>query len=259
VKQGLRRVVGRPTSSNGASSFHLRWEFSQPLRAVRVAAIIEVTQEPSVAELYFWALGVEFVRSDGESQGGAHLGLQWLPTPPGPILRAANWGGYYAPDLGGAELPGSESRLSAADGINTRCYPWEAHRRYELVVLKATDVAAARRQGWVGTIVSADEGDSTVVRTLYLDADYIGSVSVWSEVFAPCEAPTSAVKWSEFRAWDVDGLLRTPDHVRVTYQSEEAGGCSNTDAIVRDSCFEQRTATERSVAHDTRLPIDSSR
>ncbi len=90
-------TTGRPTSSNGASSFHLFWEVGGgPWTAAE--AVLEVVDPPTVPELHFWALQVSFT-GGGRGGGGAHLGLQWFPIHPG--STAVNWGGYAA---GGGEL-----------------------------------------------------------------------------------------------------------------------------------------------------------
>ncbi len=46
-----------------------------------------------------------------------------------------------------------------------------------------------------------------------------------------------------------------PPAVRVTYQSVPDGGCSNSATFVDGGAVVQATATERRVAHGTRLPL----
>ena len=88
-------TVGAPRSANGASSFHLAWD-APTGPWLRAEAVLEVTEPPTVASLYFWALQVSF-EDRGRAAGGAHFGFQWYPAHPG--STAVNWGGY-APDGG---------------------------------------------------------------------------------------------------------------------------------------------------------------
>ena len=48
-----RRDSGRPTSANGASSFHLWWEMPPSAPLVEVSAVLEVVVPPAVDSLYF--------------------------------------------------------------------------------------------------------------------------------------------------------------------------------------------------------------
>ena len=109
------RLSGEPQSGNGASSFHLWWEVPSELRFTKIAATLEVVDEPIVDRLVFWALQVSFVQPGG---GGAHLGLQHHPR--FPASSAANWGGYAPPGEGDL-LEGSQSPLpSTPNDPNTR-------------------------------------------------------------------------------------------------------------------------------------------
>jgi hypothetical protein len=54
----------------------------------------------------------------------------------------------------------------------------------------------------------------------------LASPVVWSEVFARCDDPSSAVRWSE--------LTPAPVTTQITYQSFEDGGCTNTRIEVVD-------------------------
>ena len=108
------RVRGYPTSSNRASSMHLRWD-PAPHPLLEVAVTLEIVVPPVVDELYFWALQVSFF-DGGRHIGAAHLGLQWYSQHPGGT--AVNWGGYRD---GAGELEGEPSMLPSAPGNpNTR-------------------------------------------------------------------------------------------------------------------------------------------
>jgi hypothetical protein len=240
------RTSGLPPSANGASSLHAWWDAAGPWR--EVAVTLEVLVPPSVPWLYFWALQVSFL-DRGRGTGGGHLGLQAAPWHPGG--RAVNWGGYAD---GGGELRGTTSSLpSAVANPNTRDFVWEARRAYRLRV--APGSAAGRWRGEVTDLVS---GAVTVVRELECPGTELASPVVWSEVFAPCDAPGTAVRWSDPLAVTLSGEAVVPPAVRVTYQSVADGGCSNSSTFVDGAAVVQATATERRVAHGTTLPLRAS-
>jgi hypothetical protein len=226
------RTQGRPPSGNGASSFHLTWEVP-PTEFAEVSVTFELLEPPSVEMLYFWAVQVNFV--DGQTRrGGAHFGLQYNPLFPN--SHAVNWGGYHD---GGGELEGSVSDLpSTPDHINTRDYPWQANRQYRHRIYKSD-------QGWRGSITDLVSGTTTVVRDLWIEADRLVGPMVWSEVFAHCDHPSLAVRWSDLQAITLAGDPVTIDAVRLNYQTYANGGCANTNTSVDGSGFVQRTNTER--------------
>lgn len=230
---GEGRVTGAPTSSNRASSFHLAWKVP-PTPLVEVSAVCEVLEPPSVPMLYFWALQVSFI-SGPNRIGGAHFGLQFHPDYPG--NGAVNWGGYRD---GAGELEGSTSELpSALNNINTRTYPWQPNRRYKHRVYRSPD------RGWRGSITDLETGVETVVRDLWVDADHLASPMVWSEVFAHCDHPTAAIRWSELTGITPDGNTIEARNVRLNYQTHADGGCANTNTSTDGVGFVQRTNTER--------------
>lgn len=241
------RTTGRPTSSNRASSFHLRWEVP-PRPLTRVAATLEILEPPRVDDLYFWALQVNFAGPGGARRGGAHLGLQHHSGHPG--SGAVNWGGY-GPD--GRILDGSTSELpSAMNNANTRDYRWRARRPYRLVIEKAPDPA----NGWRGTVTDLADETTTVVRDLHVDADYLAGPMTWSEIFAPCDAPPVAVRWSDLETTTERGTVRVGT-VSLNYQTVADGGCSNTSTEVADGeAFVQLSTTPRRYGTGTRLTID---
>jgi hypothetical protein len=237
-----QRVSGYPTSSNRASSLHLAWEMparTGPVVAVAVDLFVEAV--PPVDELYFWALQASFQDAAGRRHGGAHLGLQWYAPHPG--SRAVNWGGY-AP--GGGILPGSESALpSASDNPNTRDLWWEPGVAHTLAIGPAPGGGG----GWAGSV------DGTQVRTLAAGGDRLGGLTVWSEVFARCDDPPVAVRWSGFRATLASGEVVSPLALRVNYQRRSDGGCDNTTAVPDGDGVRQVTNAERQVPTGTRLPL----
>lgn len=229
---GGGRTTGRPTSSNGASSLHLAWD--GPVRLREAWATLEVLEPPTVPELYFWALQVS-VTSGGRRVGGAHLGLQHHPRHPGG--GAVNWGGYRAR---GGELDGTTSALPSATGNpNTRDLAWEPGVAYRLRVHPSPD------QGWRGTVTDTRDGHEVVVRDLLLEGDGLEAPMVWSEVFAACDQPSVAVRWSGLGGVDLEGREVAPSGLRVNYQSHDAGGCANTTCEPDGEGVVQRTATAR--------------
>lgn len=248
-----QRVAGRPPSANGASSFHLRWEL--PGRFSRAAVTLEVLEPPTVPSLYFWALQVDLVDRSGGPAGGAHLGLQWHPGHPG--SRAVNWGGYHR---GGAVLDGTDSALPSATGNpHTRDLPWRAGVPYRLEVgpvpAGEPPVGPAGHTPWRGTVTDTATGESVVVRELFVPGDAIGGIVMWSEVFARCDDPSVAVRWSVPEAVSVHGEVAVPAAVRVNYQSHHDGGCANTDSSVDGVGLVQRTAVPRATPQGARLGV----
>lgn len=246
------RIAGRPTSANGASSFHLRWHLHGTFDEVSVT--IAVVEPPRVASLYFWALQADFAGPTGARAGGAHLGLQWHPSHPG--SRAVNWGGY---DGRGTELHGSPSGLPSALGnMNTRDLAWSVATPYRLTVRRAPEDAQPRpgvATAWRGTVTDLHTGVETVVRDLYPSGDRIVGVTMWSEVFADCDAPSVAVRWSDPSARTVEGRWVSPGSLSVNYQAHTDGGCVNTDSAPDGLGVVQRTAAPRSTPQGVALPV----
>lgn len=199
-------------------------------------------ERPAVPRLAFWALQASFVGPGGRRRGGGHVGLQHHPRHPG--SSAANWGGYGAD---GRELTGSLLALPSATGnANTGDLAWEAGRPYVLGVHREHD-------GWVGTV------DGTPLRVLHAGGDHLACISVWSEVFAHCDEPGGAVRWSELTGRTVDGRPVAPVAVVVSYQSHTAGGCANTTAELDAGGVVQRTATARVTPQGARLVLSAPR
>jgi hypothetical protein len=234
------RISGYPTSANGASSLHLRWQLPAGVGPVVAAGVhLTVEGEPEVDELYFWALQASFRDRRGHRYGGAHLGLQWNRRHPG--NRAANWGGY-APS--GQVLSGSSSTLPSAPGdVNTRDLWWEPGR---MVTLR---ISRAPGGGWDGRV------DGVRIRTLYAGGDLLDDLMVWSEVFARCDDPPAAVRWSGFHVETQEGHVVAPEAVVVNYQARTAGGCDNTTALADGPGVRQVTGVERLVPQGAHLPL----
>lgn len=239
---------GEPTSSNGASSFHLTWLLAPSEPVVEVAAVLEVLVPPAVDRLYFWALQASFL-AGGTDQGAAHVGLQWNRRHPG--NGAVNWGGYRP---GGGLLRGSASPLpSTPDDPNTRDYPWLPGRPYRLRVSPAPDAPG----WWQGEVTDLESGRATVVRSLRTGGDRLVRPTVWSEVFARCEHPSVAVRWSGLEALTSSGERLAPRALSVNYQARAAGGCDNTSVVLDDEGVVQVTNTRRTVAGGAVVPLSA--
>jgi hypothetical protein len=208
---------------------HVWWRSAGADGLDQVGATLEVIEPPTVARLHFWALQATFADDRGRPVGTAHLGLQWHPRHPG--STAVNWGGYR-PD-GRGELAGAtvSDLPSATDNPNTRDFPWQPQTRYRLTITP----------DGTGAVTDETTGTTTVVRRLHLPepATRLRDPVVWSEVFAECDDPSSAVRWS--------ALTPTPTEVHLTYQSFDDGGCTNTDTSYDPTITTavQRTNTER--------------
>lgn len=265
---GGPREAGPPRSSTGASSFHLIWEMpaGPDARAqsapgfVEVSATLEVLEEPRTDALYFWALQVDFW-SQGRLLGGGHTGLQWNRRYPGG--KAVNWGGYASAERGGFVLPGTISSLGGFyDDPNTSAYAWKAGRRYRFRVFRSPDVPGA----WRSEVTDLFSGFSTTIRDLQPEAGDAAADDtpvrrlvrplVWSEVFADCDAPSVAVRWTDLAALDDTGAVIRPEAVRVNYQAEREGGCSNTTvALDETGGILQMTNAPRLVEQGSRLVL----
>jgi hypothetical protein len=228
-------VTGRPPSANGASSFHLQWEVPTDEELVEASATLAVPALPEVPHLYFWALQVSFC--DG---GGAHLGLQWGADPP-KRLRHVNWGGYGP---SGAELSGGTSNLpSSFANPNTRDYDWEPGRPYRLRISRAAG-------GWAGWV------DDTLVRRLDAAGESLMTPMVWSEVFADCDDPAVAVRWSCLEVVTRFGRRLQIGSVVARYQSGPEGGCDNTSSGTDGHAFVQTTNAVRESPPGAILRVD---
>lgn len=237
------RLTGRPTSSNRASSHHLFWMTQSFEAIVEIRATLEVVEPPEVAELYFWALQASF--TDGSTTfGGAHLGLQHHSSYPD--SGAANWGGYHDPSRGGQVLDGSPLTVpSALNNANTGNFAWRPQTPYVLRIRQG-------HQGWLGSITGPD-GEEHVLRELYCPGSAITSPLVWTESFAPCDAPPATVRWSDLAMITQSGAVVPVTAVRTNFQSVADGGCSTSDSTVDGASVLQSTGVSRSTSAEAIL------
>lgn len=227
---------------------HLFWDLPST-DLVEVRATIEVLDPPPASRLVFWALQASFTDARGQL-GAGHFGLQHHPQYPDRC--AVNWGGYYSKASGrSGELPGSAlAAPSALSNANTCNFSWRVGVPYTYRISRSPE------RGWRGSIISPD-GDETVVRDLHSDGDRLSSPMVWTESFAHCDDAGSSVRWSNFVGIESSGASVAPRSVRVNYQKESDGGCSNTSIEPMDNGFVQRTNAARQHMTGTRLAIGS--
>jgi len=261
---------------DSASSFHLIWQLPRSAvkaRLVEVSTVLEVVEGPSVPSLYFWALQVDFVGPPGPG-GGAHTGLQWNARYPG--NTAVNWGGYSPAADGGGVLKGTLSALPGfADDPNTLSYSWRPGCRYRLRVFRSPQSVGA----FTAEVTDLDVGLTQTIRDLFpssagrpsfisrwlgrrsenpsaaLAAGYLGRPMVWSEVFAPCDARSTTVRWSSFQALTEEGTVVVPESLLVNYQARQAGGCPNTNVETDGEGILQVTNVPRRVPRGALIPI----
>jgi hypothetical protein len=152
-----------------------------------------------------------------------------------------NWGGYGAD---GRELGGSVSPLPSALGNpNTRDLHWEAGRRYRLAIHHGLE-------GWAASV------DGLVIRDLHVGGDRLADILVWSEIFARCGDPSSAVRWSDLSGTTRTGEVVRPVAVETRYQTVGDGGCSNTSSDPDGAgAVIQRTNVPRTTKAGIVLPL----
>ncbi len=241
------RDSGFPESGNGASSLHLWWQLPVGERYTAASVTLEVEKRPDLGQLVFAALQVAFVKPGG---GGAHFGLQHNPR--FPRSSAVNWGGY---DPHGGLLEGTDSSLpSTQNDPNTRDYAWQEGVPYRLSIIRGHERGDGWR-AWEGAITDLESGDVTVVRRLWSAGEYLRAPVMWMESFAPCDAPSFQIRWSDAAVVTEDEGIVPVSTVRADYQAYAAGGCTNTDTVVEGGAFVQTTGVERTVRPGTALTL----
>jgi hypothetical protein len=222
---------------------HLAWRLPPGVgHLVEAAVTLEVVRAPAVEHLYFWALQVSF-----PGAGAAHLGLQWNRA--FPSFGAVNWGGYAS---NGSLLRGTESLLPSTPGDpNTRDYLWEPEHAYKFRVHRAGE------RSWRGEVTDLTTGGVTTVRDLIADSPFLAEPMVWSEVFARCDDPSVAARWSVFEVVTDRGDRLAPTALAVNYQAHREGGCANTTSILDESgdAALQETNAERTTPRGALLEL----
>jgi len=222
---------------------HAHW-LDLPPRIVACSVDITVIDRPTSDDLYFWALQASFVKGD-RNVGAGHFGLQHYRLHPASC--AVNWGGYHSG--AGGELSGSTSPLpSAPENMNTRDCQWSEGVRYRYSIARSP-------RGWAGTLTDTTDGESTMVRELFAPSSHLGNIVMWSEVFAPCDGPRSAVRWENATVTTDDGASMPITAFSLTYQAHRDGGCTNSSTTSEGRSIVQATTTGRIHEHGAVLRL----
>jgi hypothetical protein len=79
---------------------------------------------------------------------------------------------------------------------------------------------------------------------------------VWSEVFADCDDPAVAVRWSGLEVVTRSGRRLQIGSVVAQYQNRRDGGCDNTSSGTDGHAFVQETNTVRGSPPGALLRVD---
>lgn len=210
------------------------------------AVTLRVLEEPTVDELYFWAMQVNWYDEEFNLMGGGHVGLQFHPDFVSSGKHAVNWGGY---DADNNLLSGTESSLpSDTLNDNTRNFDWQVGKAYRLKVFSIGD------DFWRATI------NGFVIRDLYVPgATFMVPEYLWSEVFADCDDPSVLVEWSFPTVTDAVETFPIETGT-LNYQDP---GCDNTNTYGDNGRVYQQTNTTRVnptndiVTFDPSAPFDA--
>ena len=167
---------------------------------------------------------------------------------PGRIGRAlyAGWTAVLATRAReAADASAHLSGMARSVRDNTRDYAWLPKRPYRLAVERVEGDDSGGLTAWRATVTDLATGAATVVRDLHAPGDLLRASVVWSEVFARCDDPTSAVRWTDLAVVTASGRRVPVDRVRTGYQTHQAGGCDNTNSVVDGLGALQLTNTDR--------------
>ena len=161
-----------------------------------------------------------------------------------------NWGGYGTTADVSSVLDGTHSTLPGIPGDeNTRSFAWTAGVGYQFTISQG-------ERGWRSTVVDASTGEPTVIRELFAGGDRLNGFVVWMEIFAPCDAPTTLVRWSDLAVADeARGLRHQVRSLRTSFP-DVRGACTNNDSRVDDSGWLQLTNDHRTTKTAITLTID---
>ncbi len=98
--------------------------------------------------------------------------------------------------------------------------------------------------------------DDTLVRCLDAPGESLHSPMVWSEVFADCDHPAVAVRWSGLEVVTRSGRHVAIDEATTSYQSRQQGGCDNTSSETDGDAFVQTTNSVRNTPPGSNLRLD---
>jgi hypothetical protein len=240
-----------PAQTEGG--FHVWWGALPTLdpwdHVVECSVTLEILRAPRRSSLTFWAMQATFRDGVGDTQGVAHLGLQWNQRHPD--YRGVNWGGYSNATDVSSILEGTASALpSRPEDPNTRDYSWRIGTPYRLTILRG-DV------GWAGWVTDLRRGEMLCVRELIAGGDRLTDMVMWTELFGRPNEPSIIVRWSDAEAVTFSGRRLVPASHRIAYPPEPTWRRLNT---IHDGVgVVQLTDTRRTVPHSMVLPATGFR
>ncbi len=160
-----------------------------------------------------------------------------------------NWGGYGKTADVSSVLDGTRSTLPGIEGdANTRSFPWTPGIDYQFTISRG-------ERGWRSTVVDTSTGERTVIRELFAGGDRLNGLVVWMEIFAPCDAPATMVRWSDLAvADDARGAVHHARSLRTSFPDVD-GACTNNDSRVDGSGWLQVTNDRRTARTATTLTL----
>ena len=160
-----------------------------------------------------------------------------------------NWGGYGKTADVSSVLDGTRSTLPGIEGDeNTRSFPWTPGIDYQFTISRG-------ERGWRSTVVDTSTGERTVIRELFAGGDRLNGLVVWMEIFAPCDAPATMVRWSDLAvADDARGAVHHARSLRTSFPDVD-GACTNNDSRVDGSGWLQVTNDRRTARTATTLTL----
>jgi hypothetical protein len=127
-------------------------------------------------------------------------------------------------------------------------YPWQPGRPYRFRVRRED-------HAWRADVLDLATAEETVIRDLHAPGPYLVEPLVWSEVFAPCDAPSVTVRWSDLMGVTASGSHVRPHSVALSFQRPEAGGCPNTTVEADEGGLLQITNVPRRVRDGDVVPV----
>jgi len=241
------------------------------LRLKEVSGTLCVTKVPSEhpGGFWFWAVQFSFFDARDTEIGWAHLGFQWHAK--ARKYRAACWGGKPKHTRAERFLPGTTSPFAPGDRHakpgdqeNTREFCWMRNRKYRLTIQRVQGTRASKWE-WAGKITDLSCGETSEIRRLFVEAEYMRCVVYWSEDAVECGksryrecGQEVAAEWSDFDWISTQGNVIHPDRVMATYQKKD---CQTDDTSVNDAgtAFVQAANVPRRTAHQTRFRLQGGR
>lgn len=134
---------------------------------------------------------------------------------------------------------------------HTRDYGWRSGSPYRLRIEADVERGAG---WWEGSVLDLEREVRTRVRSLFVPSCWLTSCVIWTEAFCRCDAPPVAAIWTSPFGRRTDGDSFHPEAMRLSYQSERDGGCSNTDSYLLPHGVAQVTGVTRTNPVGSVLP-----